>query len=295
MSKKALLIGIDYLNSTDLQLNGCINDVMNMRAMLIDAHNYSPSDIITLRDDSSVGTLLPTRNNILYYLRLLAAQSFKLSELWIHYSGHGSQMKDYVNGNNSLRPGMDDLLVPMDHETSGIITDLDILAIIRTIKCRCIVLFDSCNSGTISDLPYVFNYQSSTEYTVTQINNLAISNPNLFVFSACRDNQTSSDATDTSGKAFFGAFTNAFLESLRKNMHNVQILTLYRDICSYLISQGLSQTPVLSSSTRNLSSSNIVRSTQVVTLGTTATVKTPTFNEMKQTVRKNMFNVMYSK
>lgn len=293
MSKKALLIGIDYLNRTDIQLSGCINDVMNMRAMLIDAYNYVPSDIITLRDDSTLPSLLPTRSNILSYLRSLAGQSNKLSEIWIHYSGHGSQMQDYTNINSS-RPGLDDVLIPMDYDTSGIITDLDILAIIRTIKCRCFVLFDSCNSGTISDLPFVFNYQSPTQYTVTQINNLTIANPNIYVFSACRDNQTSSDATDTSGKAFFGAFTNAFLESLRKNMHNVSILNLYRDICTYLINQGFSQIPVLSSSTRNLAASSLLRSTQIVTLGGTNTsTKTPTFGELKQTVKKNMFDIIY--
>jgi len=65
MSKKALLIGIDYFNDTNSQLQGCINDIINMRGMLIDAYNYLPSNIVMLRDDSNYPTMQPTRINIL--------------------------------------------------------------------------------------------------------------------------------------------------------------------------------------------------------------------------------------
>jgi len=112
------------------------------------------------------------------------------------------------------------------------------------------------------------------------------------VFSACRDNQTSSDATDNSGKAFFGAFTNAFLESLRKNMHNIQVLPLYRDICMYLANQGFSQIPVLSTTTKTPSAS-IVRSVAVISPN--VVVKPSSFSEMKQAVKKNMMSVMYGR
>uniref|UniRef100_A0A6C0DQ68 Peptidase C14 caspase domain-containing protein n=1 Tax=viral metagenome TaxID=1070528 RepID=A0A6C0DQ68_9ZZZZ len=246
MTKKALLIGIDYFNNPTSQLRGCINDINNMRGMLIDAYNYLPANITMLRDDVKTPSLQPTFANILNNLKSLALQSSNLNEIWIHYSGHGSQIQDVANNDSIFRPKIDDLLVPLDYASAGYITDIQLLSIIKTIKCRCILLFDSCNSGTICALPWTFNYVSPTQYSRTLINDVSIENPNIFVLSGCRDNQTSADVTNNSGRTYFGAFTNAFLEVLRLNMHNVPFLVLYRDICVYLSNQGFSQIPVLS-------------------------------------------------
>jgi len=295
MSKKALLIGIDYFNDTNSQLQGCINDIINMRGMLIDAYNYLPSNIVMLRDDSNYPTMQPTRSNILNNLKLLANQSSGLGEIWIHYSGHGSQIKDNIPNINTLRPVLDDVLVPVDYQKSGVITDLEIFEIVKTIKCRCVILFDSCNSGTITNLPWVFNYVSPTQYNRTMINNMSISNPNIFVFSGCRDNQTSSDITDSGGNTHYGAFTNAFLEALRKNMHNVQVLPLYRDICMYLSEKGFSQVPVFSTTT-NMPTVSMVKSgpaslTSAASLTSSASLTSAaslTSSMPSQSIKKNM-------
>ena len=63
--KKALLIGINYINDPDSSLQGCIEDVINMRNMLIDAYDYDVSNILTLRDDAIVTENQPTRDNII--------------------------------------------------------------------------------------------------------------------------------------------------------------------------------------------------------------------------------------
>jgi hypothetical protein len=49
--KKALLIGINYYG-TKHQLNGCINDAMNIREYLVRDHGFSPaqSDMVILTD-----------------------------------------------------------------------------------------------------------------------------------------------------------------------------------------------------------------------------------------------------
>jgi len=39
--KKALLIGIDYIKNPEYYLRGCINDVIVVRNMLIDAYDYN--------------------------------------------------------------------------------------------------------------------------------------------------------------------------------------------------------------------------------------------------------------
>lgn len=280
MSKKALLIGIDYFTNPTINLSGCINDIVNMRSMLIDAYNYSPSNITMLRDDSTNPAVQPTYKNILMNLKSLASQSVNLSEIWIHYSGHGSHMDDNIT---------DNLLVPVDYESAGYIMDVDLLAIVRTIKCRCILLFDSCNSGTICNLQWTFNYISPTQYNRTMINNITIQNPNIFVFSGCRDNQTSADVTDCSGNSHYGAFTNAFLESLRKNMHNVPMLTLYRDVCMYLSNQGLSQIPVFSA-TNHMPTAVFIKSGPT-TITSNQTTQTPTLTPT-QTIKSNMKSVI---
>lgn len=243
--KKALLIGIDYLNKPDLKLNGCINDIVNMRNMLIDAYDYSYSNITMLRDDSTLGEFQPTKTNIIRQLITLASQSISLEEIWIHYSGHGSQIQ---NLSKEADEQEDELLVPINYDKEGFIKDDELLSIIKTIKCRCVLLFDSCNSGTVCDLPYTINYQSPARFTVSTINKSLISNPNIFMFSSCRDNQTSADVFNTASYRYGGAFTLAFLECLRNSKHNTSFMLLYRDICIYLANKGLTQIPVLSSS-----------------------------------------------
>ena len=59
--KKALLIGINYVG-TENELNGCINDVKNMKTMLIDKLGYKSQNITMLTDET---TKKPTKSNIL--------------------------------------------------------------------------------------------------------------------------------------------------------------------------------------------------------------------------------------
>lgn len=116
MAKKALLIGINYINSPN-QLYGCINDVINMRNMLIDAYGYDSNNITVLREYTNN---LPTRANIINNITSIVSQSGNLKELWIHYSGHGSQIGDR---NNDETDGLDEIIVPLDYQDSGFITD----------------------------------------------------------------------------------------------------------------------------------------------------------------------------
>jgi len=97
MLKKALLIGINYLDSPTNALNGCINDVINMRNMLIDAYGYDSTNITVLREDTDNK---PTRTNIINSLTSIIAQSKNLKEIWIHYTGHGSQIDDVLDTKN---------------------------------------------------------------------------------------------------------------------------------------------------------------------------------------------------
>jgi hypothetical protein len=199
-----------------------------------------------LRDD--IPNQMPTRQNIITNLANLAKNSSSLKELWIHYSGHGSQIK---NKDGTEVSGYDSILVPIDYKTKGYILDTDILEIIKTIKCRTILLFDCCHSGTICDLPWCFVYSSQNTYSRIQNNNVIISNPNIFMFSGCKDMQTSADTFNKESDLYIGAFTNAFITCLRNNRHNIQYIYLFRDICLHLLNNGYTQVPVFSSSNMN--------------------------------------------
>lgn len=243
MTKRALLIGINYASIPDITLNGCVEDIINMRNVLIDAYDYQPSNIVLLRDDNSDPMFQPTLIHIMTQLKLLAAQSTPQDEIWFHYSGHGSLIQKL---NDTDPNSVDNILVPVDYPDNGFIREVELLAIIHTIKCRAIFLFDCCHSGSMCDLPWSIQYNSPTSYSTIKNNTNIVANPNIYIFSGCKDNQTSADTYSALEGESVGAFTNAFIESLRKSRHNTSLLLLYREICMNLANNGYTQVPVLS-------------------------------------------------
>lgn len=107
--RKSLLIGINYVGSQHA-LRGCHSDVDNVHQFLA-AQNYSsdPRDQVIMRDDSRTdprGPFWPNGHN------MLAAMQWLVSEpgtcCFLHYSGHGGQVKD-PDGDRAS--GYDDTIV----------------------------------------------------------------------------------------------------------------------------------------------------------------------------------------
>jgi uncharacterized caspase-like protein len=216
--------------------------------MLVDAYDYDRANIVMLRDDFNNSSTMPTRANILNALKALVAKSANCTEIWFHYSGHGSQVND-TNRDEADR--LDEVIVPCDFNQNGIIADDELVAIIKNSKCTTILITDSCHSGTIFDLKWSFENKNGT-FVKTKNNNQLIQNPNVFMFSGCKDTQTSADTYSNFEAQAVGAFTTAFIESLRANHHNVSIFKLYRDICTTLGQGGFVQFPILSSSSESV-------------------------------------------
>lgn len=238
LMKSALLIGINYSNvssNTTIQLNGCIDDIINLQNVLTTQFEYS--NITMLRDDNPA--ILPTRENILLQLRNITTSNSK--EIWIHYSGHGSLLPDSKTKDN--------VLIPVDYSTSGFITDNELLDIIKNIptETTAIFTFDCCHSGTVCDLPWSFEYHNKqdtkTNFTRTRIDDINIQNKNIFVLSGCRDDQTSVDSYSRESNQPMGAFSNALVNNLKKGE---KIILLYKNICETLMREGYRQTPVFS-------------------------------------------------
>lgn len=281
-NKYAVLVGINYVG-TSAQLSGCISDIVNIRNMLIDAYGYNPANIIMLREDSSVPSLTPTKANILMSLKTLLSKSSVAGteEIWFHYSGHGSQIKD-VNFDETDK--LDEVIVPLDYTRNGFITDDEFRLIVKgatnnmTGLCRFIFLFDSCHSGSMLDLPYAINTPGGS---VTTLNAKDVwTCPNIIAFSGCRDAQTSADTFSALERQACGAFTNAFITSLRKIGHTgISVAGLHAAICTELASKKYTQVSIISSSSIATFNNMTVRRFTGLTAKTpataTATVASP--------------------
>ena len=255
MSKKgALLIGINYFN-TEHRLDGCIDDIINARNMLIDAYDYEKKNIVMLRDDSNDSLKMPTYENIMKELDKIVSNSYECSEIWIQYSGHGAQL------NENSKATYSDILVPCDLQNQNYVFDHDIHGFIQKISKSCVAIFvmDCCHSGSLGKLQWSITLNKNKEIVTTENKDIdsieaighieIMPNPNIYFLTACKDNQTSSDTYNRELAEGVGAFSSAFNECLRNSRHHIDILTLYKNISECLDKGGYSQTPVLSSST----------------------------------------------
>ena len=126
--KKALLIGIDYKNDIDKELFGCINDIVAISNILMDAFDYDKKNILMLREDSRNEKKLPNKNIILTELNKLIEESKNLEEIWIHFSGHGT----FLNINKDIKHDSDnqnEVILPLDYLSNGIIMDDELINI----------------------------------------------------------------------------------------------------------------------------------------------------------------------
>ena len=236
---RALLIGINYINDPQATLRGCIDDIVNMENILTSKYGYSSDNIIMLRDDISDPTLQPTRDNILSQLQKLATISTANDNVWIHYSGHGSLIQNSERG----------MLVPVDYDVNGFIKDTDFFAIIQQMLGQTVIVMDSCNSGSVCDLEWNYEYLYGLNFMRTQLNNQFILNSNIFVLSGCKTLQNSAEIFDIEANQYEGAFTDALLHVMKSNSYTISLGKLMQGICAWLVSNGIStQKPMLSSS-----------------------------------------------
>ncbi|KAI4864540.1 caspase domain-containing protein [Hypoxylon rubiginosum] len=156
--RKALLVGINYFGQRG-QLRGCINDVRNMSAYLVEHFGYKREDMVILTDDQQNPMSQPTKQNILRAMHWLVKDARPNDSLFFHYSGHGGQTKD-LDGDEP--DGYDEVIYPVDFRQTGHVTDDEMHRImVRPLQSgvRLTAIFDSCHSGTALDLPYIYSTQ----------------------------------------------------------------------------------------------------------------------------------------
>jgi hypothetical protein len=154
--RKALLIGINYFGQSG-ELRGCINDTKNVSNFLMERYGYKREDMIILTDDQANPVLQPTKQNIIRAMQWLVADAQPNDALFLHYSGHGGQAAD-LDGDEE--DGNDEVIYPVDYKTAGHIVDDEIhWHVVKPLRAgvRLTAIFDSCHSGSVMDLPYLYS------------------------------------------------------------------------------------------------------------------------------------------
>ena len=241
-TKLALLIGIEYLRTPN-ELLGCQRDVDNIYSLLTGTLGFAPGNIMILTENSG---RLPTQANILFALGELVTRSraTNATQSVIYYSGHGSQMPDQVQNGSDERDGMDEVLVPLDYKNGNIRDDV-LLGYLNQFPfhCVCLGIWDSCNSGTVADLPYKFRYDPQTD-TCKQFSNNQIEMVNNVVsISGSRDDQTSSVVY--TGGEWNSALTTAVIQILGSTLEHITFHQLQKRLTDYMIAQKLHQRPTV--------------------------------------------------
>lgn len=152
--KKAVIIGICY-NNTRYKLKGCINDAKCMKYLLINRFKFPENEILMLTEEERDPYRIPTKQNIRMAMAWLVAGCRAGDSLVFHYSGHGSQQRDY---DGDEVDGKDETLCPLDFETNGMIVDDEINdTIVKPIPrgAKLHAIIDACHSGTMLDLPFL--------------------------------------------------------------------------------------------------------------------------------------------
>jgi len=116
-TRRALLIGINYVGHEQGQLSGCHNDVKNMIEYIKDVHGFKEDNIHVIMDDGEHPE--PTRENILNAYRNIVAEAEPGDALFCHYSGHGAKIRD--DDWDEEEDGYDETLVPVDYHDAGMI------------------------------------------------------------------------------------------------------------------------------------------------------------------------------
>lgn len=251
MVKFAFVIGINYnFIHESKRLSGCIHDATRIKNMLVNSLGFSDDHIYMLTDEKEN---LTTHYEIQKTLESLKNKSLRTSdELWIYYSGHGNTV---IDKNGDENDGKDSVILPSDYMENGYISDDDLYEWLHDIQCKILMIFDSCHSGTIADLPWKFTYREPNDMLIEKERDIEMENTYIFTLSASTDTQKSWEIYNKKIKQSYGEFTNTFLLVLENNKYNISIMKLYEQISQHFLHKQFGeqqdiQTPLLCSSSR---------------------------------------------
>jgi metacaspase-1 len=262
MARSAVLVGInDYGGEGNLQ--GCVNDVTNMRHILKTYYGFTNSEIRVLVDRRA------TKENIIKRLEKMVSGAKRGDHLVFHYSGHGSQIRDR-DEQDELNDYMDELICPHDMDWDGnFITDDQLRLIFSQLPASVTleVFLDCCHSGTglrtfdfgrpaelgpqhpthARFLTPPIDIDCRLEGEVDDIQGIRRFRDegvkNRVLWAGCQDDQTSADAYIDG--SYNGAFTYYFCKHLRDTGGTIPRADLLKRLRASLRHEEYTQIPQL--------------------------------------------------
>lgn len=264
MARRALLCGVNLYEIAGADLRGCVNDVENMKGVLVDRYDFAEEDISVLTDYDA------TKASIQEGLHELTSGIEAGDVLYFHFSGHGSNVPDQ-DGDEA--DGRDEIFCPTDLDWRDPLRDDWMRVLLDEVPEGVNLTFvsDCCHSGTITRaisppdaktkeryLPCprdLFATESGRKLrgTVTgqrQVKELAASGNdvqdvdlNEVLITGCRADQTSADAFIDGD--YHGALTHSLAATLRASDGKPTYREVHEGVLRRLADGGYEQTPQL--------------------------------------------------
>jgi hypothetical protein len=162
--KRSLLIGCNYGNIQGAELKASHDDIRSMKDYIVNVHGFSEAKgimTVLLDDDTHKH---PTHLNITESFKALSELSQPGDAVFVHFSGHGGRVLD--------EESYDEVIVPSDFQTSGIIRDTlifkTLLAPMRY-GVTVTILIDCCDTGMVLDLPYSWTTKTDRIETLAKL------------------------------------------------------------------------------------------------------------------------------
>jgi hypothetical protein len=261
MAKRALLIGINRYAIPGADLRGCVNDVKNLRQVLVELYGFRAADISELTD------LAATKKAMQAGIKKLLAGARPGDVLLLHYSGHGANVPD-KNGDEA--DNRDEILCPTDLDWKDPLTDDWLRTTFDRLRkgASLTVIMDCCHSGTNTRVLLPPDAPSKPRYLPNPWDLMAVESgrklrgktsrrlrtssraararrdavhadiPELLI-TGCRDTQTSADAFI--GGSYNGALTYSLVQALREGQGNISYADLHRLTTARLRKGGFDQ------------------------------------------------------
>jgi hypothetical protein len=265
MAKRAVLCGVNVYQIPGADLRGCVNDVQNMKGVLVDLFGFSEDDIEVLTDAGA------TKAAIQDALETLVGGASAGDVLYFHFSGHGSNVPDQDGDEADER---DEIFCPTDLDWEDPLRDDWMREILDRLPDAVNLTFvsDCCHSGTITraigppdervkerylpdprDLRAAESRRALTGVTRSARRELVVAanggddieevDLNEILITGCRADQTSADAFIDGD--FHGALTHSLAAALRDADGDITYRDLHAAVVELLHQGGYSQVPQL--------------------------------------------------
>jgi hypothetical protein len=259
--RRALLVGIDQYvprspavqsaaakaarpKSAWSDLRGAVNDIDELREVLIARYGFNASDIHVLKNADA------TRVRLLSEIRAWLVDSASAGDVsFFFYSGHGSQVR---NSRSEEADKLDESLVPADaNRGAPDVRDKELAALFGAALDKNVLLtamFDSCHSGSIGR-----GAPRAARFRFIQPDERDVADPSrpsapeergALIISASQDYQLAAETEDDEHHVH-GLFSSALLKTLRSMPVNQTADRVFLQLRALMQSGDIPQEPVL--------------------------------------------------